>query len=531
MTSAAPRRDGTTAVFPGQARRRLLGIGMGWALVGLAEATAYTVLALAVAHRGGILPVLVAAACALIATVLCSRSGYLAGARVAGDLYAALGGALARTKLAWFTADHRALVTRVAGLGVPSLMGLPAHQLQTFILAPLVPLLLLGGIAIVSGPIPALLTAGLLIVALLAQFVAQRRLAHADADRHRAEHAATAATLELVDHLELLRTAAPPARGLQRAERAWSAQERAMSRTNGAAAPATFVSALAGVLPLAGVCVYLAATGGFADPLAALALLVLTGRASAPLDELALAGVSISELRATVSAYGEVVAAPSLPLATGGRAPRDNAIELRGVVQPPALDGVSATIPEGARVHVAGPSGAGKSTLLGLLMRFDDPARGEITLGGVPLAELAEHELAGRIAYVSQDPVVFSGTLASNIRIGRPEADDDQVARAARLAGLDGVVDCDAEGIHQQVGRHGAALSGGERQRLALARALVKDAPVLILDEATSALDMDTERGIATRLADTAATVVFVTHRDPGIWSPDHTIDLNGGAR
>lgn len=517
------------SVLPVPARRRLLGVGIGWVLVALAEAGAYTVLALAIAHRGPVWPVLGAAACVLAITVLCSRTGYLAGARVAGDLYAALGEAVARAKLAWFTADHRALVTRVAGLGVPTMMGLPAHQLQTFVLAPLVPLLLLLGIAAVSGPVPALIVTGLLGAALLAQFAAQRGLARADAGRHRAEHAAAAATLELVDHLELLRAAAPPGRILERAELAWTAQERAMSRTNRAAVPATLVSSLAGVLPLAGIAAYLAVSGGFADPPAALALLVLTGRASAPLDELALAGVSFSGLRAVISAYGEVVAAPALSRATGAGVPQDTVIELRGVARPPALDAVSATILAGARVHVAGPSGAGKSTLLGLLLRFDDPEQGEIALGGITLTELAEGELVDRIAYVPQDSCVFTGTLASNIRYGLPDAEDARIVRAARRAGLEEVLDRDPAGIHQFVGQNGAALSGGERQRVALARALVKEAPILILDEATSALDLAAERRIAERLEATGATIVFVTHRDPAIWKPDQTIVLGRG--
>ena len=170
----------------------------------------------------------------------------------------------------------------------------------------------------------------------------------------------------------------------------------------------------------------------------------------------------------------------------------------------------------------------GKSTLLGLLQRFDDPAAGAVTLGGVSLSALEETEITARIAYVPQDPVVLTGTLAENIRLGRPGASDDETLHAAERAQLREVIARHPLGIHQHLGIHGQSLSGGERQRVAIARALLKNAPVLVLDEATSALDKNTEERIADALADLDATLVFVTHRDPAIWHPDRTITLEG---
>lgn len=513
--------------FPTPARRRIAWIGTGWVLVALAEATAYTVLAVAIRDRGGVLPVLAAAAVSLVATVLVSRTGYLGGARLAGDLHAQLGQSLSAAKLSWFTADNRALVTTVAGRSIPALMGVPAHQLQTVICAPLVPLLMIVAVGLVSGAREAGVLALLLLAALAAQMLAQRHLQRADAERHRIEQEATRATMELVDHLELIRTAAGP-RGLVRADEAWARQEQAMARTNRAAAPATLVSSLASATPVAGMLILLAVSGQFAAPAAALALLVLTIRASAPIDELALAGVSLNDVRSHSSAYHSAATAPSLPAAAHPVPPAGSEIELRNVGHPPALRTITATIPPGARVHVAGPSGAGKSTILGLLQRFDDPAEGTVTLGGVSLSALEEAEITARIAYVPQDPVVLTGTLAENIRLGRPGASDDEIIHAAERAQLGEVIARDPLGIHQHLGVHGQALSGGERQRVALARALLKNAPVLVLDEATSALDAATEQRIADALADIDATLVFVTHRDPAIWHPDHTIPLEG---
>ncbi|MER2206885.1 MAG: ABC transporter ATP-binding protein, partial [Rhodococcus sp. (in: high G+C Gram-positive bacteria)] len=387
------------------ARRRLITIGLGWVSVAVLEAIAYTTLALSIAdHRPPVL-VLATAAIALFMTVLVSRGGYFTGARLVGDLYDALGDAFARAKLSWFTDDNRALLATVAGRGIPSLMSVPAHQLQTFLVAPLIPLLLLPGIAVVAGPGVMLLVGGLLAVSLAAQTLAQRALSRADERRHEAELAATQSTLELTDHLELLRTAAGPTRSVERIERSWRDQETAFARTNLAAAPATFISALATIVPLAGAVIFLAATG-FDDPAAALALVVLTARAAAPLDELALAGIGVNELRATVRDYRTATSAPALPEPEpqdAGR-PAGTDIKIVDVDHAPVLRGINAQIPAGDRVLVAGRSGTGKSTLLGLLMRFDDPDEGSVTLGGVSLRDLPYDDLAAHIGYVPQDP-------------------------------------------------------------------------------------------------------------------------------
>ncbi|WP_217136162.1 ATP-binding cassette domain-containing protein [Leucobacter chinensis] len=513
--------------LPAPARRRVAAVALGWVLVALTEVAAYTVLALAIRDGWGVAPVLAAASVALVVTVVVTRSGYLAGAFIAGDLYESLGATLARAKLSWFGSGNRSLVTQVAGWAIPSLMGVPAHQLQTLILAPLIPLASVGAIWFVIGGGEALLVAALLVVALTAQVFAQRSLARADAARHESEAAATAATLELVEHLELMRVTAGPAGALHRAERAWGAAERDMAATNGAAAPATFISALAAAAPLAGVlCLLGFAPQGFA-PATALALVILTARASAPIDDLALIGIAITDTRASLGAYASVAAAPSLPAAAKPERAEGNRIELAQAGQDGRLRPVSATIDEASRVHIAGPSGAGKSTLLGLIMRFDDPTTGAVRLGGAPLTSLGEGEITSRIAYVPQEPTVFTGTLAENIRLGDPEASDDEVLRAAHDACLGEVLARDPEGLSQQVGTRGERLSGGERQRVAIARALVKQAPIVVLDEATAALDEATERRVAEAFSARESTLLIVTHRDPAVWRPTHTITLD----
>ncbi|MEL5955260.1 ABC transporter ATP-binding protein [Streptomyces sp. CLV115] len=521
MTTPAPQ------ALPATAKRRLLLISLGWVLVAVAEAAAYTALAWAIANRQPPGPVLGAAGAAVAITVLVSRSGYLTGARLAGDLYDALGTAFARAKLSWFTETNRALIGTVAGRAIPTLMSVPAHQLQTFILSPLIPLLLLVGIGIVGGPSATLLVGALLALAFVAQSIAQRALARADAGRGDAEHAAAAASLEFIDHLELLRTTAGPEQAVARLTATWQAQEAALARTNNASAPATFVSGLAGVLPLAGLVVLLAATG-IDDPASALALVILTGRAAAPLDALALAGLTVNDLRTTLQQYRSVATPPALAEPSRSAPRNGHELELVNISHPPVLRDISAVVPEGARVLITGPTGSGKSTLLNVLMRFDDPEMGRVTLGGVALTELRHEDLAAHIAYVPQEPIVFDGTLAENIRLGNPAATDDDLVEAARKAQLDTVVTRSPHGIHQHVGHRGNALSGGERQRVALARALLKNAPILILDEATAALDTATEQRIVHTLRQLPSTIIAVTHRNTEVWDATDVITLHG---
>ncbi|MBF9335017.1 ABC transporter ATP-binding protein [Microbacterium lacticum] len=517
----------TQTLLPTAARRRVILISLGWILVALAEATAYTILALAIAQQQAPTMVLVTATVALIITVLVSRGGYLTGVRLAGDLFHGIGTAFSRAKLSWFTEKNRALVRTVAGQSIPALMSVPAHQLQTFILSPLIPLLLLIGIAIVSGPFTMLLVAGLLVISFLAQLAAQRALSRSDAGRSAAEQAATEASLEFIDHLELLRTAAGPDRAVERLVESWKAQETALARTNCVSTPATLISTLASVLPLAGVMILIAATSAAADPATALALIILTARAAAPLDALALAGVAINDLRATLDHYRAVANAPVLPEPPVSAEGTGYEISMHSVSHISVLDGISAQIPEGSTTIVTGPTGSGKSTLLSLLMRFDDPDTGHITLGGVNLADMSHGDLAKQIGYVPQDPIVFDGTLADNIRLGNPAATDEDIINAAQQAVLGTVIERSPLGIRQQVGHHGSALSGGERQRIAIARALLKKAPILILDEATSALDSTTENTVAETIRALECTKIIVTHRNPEeTWQPTHRIEV-----
>jgi ABC-type multidrug transport system fused ATPase/permease subunit len=183
------------------------------------------------------------------------------------------------------------------------------------------------------------------------------------------------------------------------------------------------------------------------------------------------------------------------------------------------------------KVALVGPTGCGKSTLLHLLQRFYDPTWGEIRLDGIPIQRLALADLRRQIGVVPQEPVVFQGTLADNIRYGCPEADPHRVKAAAHAARLDECIDRLPRGYDTLVGEGGYKLSQGERQRVAIARAFCKDPALIVLDEATSSLDPESEAAVQSALANLfrGRTVFTVAHRLGTILDADLIVVLEGG--
>jgi ATP-binding cassette subfamily B protein len=197
----------------------------------------------------------------------------------------------------------------------------------------------------------------------------------------------------------------------------------------------------------------------------------------------------------------------------------------------PVLRGVTFDVSPGTQVGICGESGAGKSTLLGLLTRLYDPLEGRIELDGVDLRDYQIGSLREQFAIVLQEPVLFSTTIAENIAYARPGATREQVIAAAKAARAHDFISALPDGYDTEVGQRGAMLSGGERQRISLARAFLKDAPVLVMDEPTSALDMRTERAVveATRELMKGRTTFVVAHRLSTLESCDVVFRMENG--
>ena len=196
-----------------------------------------------------------------------------------------------------------------------------------------------------------------------------------------------------------------------------------------------------------------------------------------------------------------------------------------------ALDGFSLEIKPGETVALVGPSGAGKTTVFQLLLRFYDPQAGRVTIDGVDLAKADPVEIRRLIGLVPQETVIFSGTIAENIRYGRPEASDAEVEAAARAAQAHDFIEKLPQGYATLLGERGTTLSGGQRQRIAIARAILKNPPILLLDEATSALDAESERAVQTALEALMKnrTTIIIAHRLATVQRADRIVVLDAG--
>lgn len=197
----------------------------------------------------------------------------------------------------------------------------------------------------------------------------------------------------------------------------------------------------------------------------------------------------------------------------------------------PVAKGISLVAEGGKTTALVGPSGAGKSTIINLIPRFYDPSSGRILIDGQDISGVTKDSLRRHLAYVSQQPYLFEGSIRDNIRYGRPEATDAEVEEAAKLAYAHDFILAQPFGYDTPVGENGITLSGGQRQRLSIARALVRQAPILLLDEATSALDNESEAAVqkALETAMSGRTVVVIAHRLSTVVNADKIVVMQEG--
>lgn len=195
------------------------------------------------------------------------------------------------------------------------------------------------------------------------------------------------------------------------------------------------------------------------------------------------------------------------------------------------LQGISLLIPSGEMTALIGASGSGKTTLAKLIARFFDVSQGQVLLGGVDVKQLPYSQLSQQISQIFQDNYLFAGTIAENIRIGRPDATDADIMQVVEQVGISEMIARLPEGLETRTGEGGARLSGGERQRIAIARALLKDAPILLVDEATAALDMENQAIIAEVLNRLRGekTILVIAHQLSTIATADQIVVLDHG--
>ncbi|MET7646073.1 thiol reductant ABC exporter subunit CydD [Streptomyces sp. NPDC005426] len=273
---------------------------------------------------------------------------------------------------------------------------------------------------------------------------------------------------------------------------------------------------------------------GDLDLYTGLVVLILAPEAYLPIRQV---GAQYHAAAEGLSAAEEIFAVLETEPRTGGtrEVPGSLRLELDGVTvrhagrTAPALAAASLVVDEGETVALVGPSGVGKSTLLNVVLGFVAPDEGRVRVGGTDLAALSPERWRERIAWVPQHPHLFAGTIAENVRLARPRADDSAVTAALRDAGAHDFVSALPDGARTLLGEDGAGLSAGQRQRLALARAFLADRPVLLLDEPTASLDGETEAGIveAVRRLAVGRTVLLVVHRPALLAVADRVVTLS----
>lgn len=253
--------------------------------------------------------------------------------------------------------------------------------------------------------------------------------------------------------------------------------------------------------------------------------------------KLAYAGEAQLQVKDALMRMGSLMDRKPLPEPQQGKLPKDSSLSLDSVVfayedaEKNAVDGVTLHIKAGEHVAFVGPSGGGKTTLASLIARFRDVKEGSIKLGGVDVRDITSSELMNQISYVFQDSKLLKMSILENVRIGRPDATDAEVMKALEEAQCMDIIEKLPDGVHTKIGAEGVYVSGGEAQRLSIARAFLKNAPVLILDEATAFADPDNEQRVqaAFETLSRDKTVIMIAHRLSTVTNADRIYVLKDG--
>lgn len=464
------------------------------------------------------------------------RSGFRVGTTMLRGVYHRLGDHLARLPLGWYGTERVGKIAVTAGPGVLQAMSVIAHMLAPFIAAAVTPLTIVAVMLAFDWRMGLAALAAAPVVAAV-QIWTARSTAAGDTERAEREQEATGRVIEYLQAQPVLRAGGRTAerfgmlddalRGLQR-----SARSQTLSTLPGVLGTTITVQAVfTGLLALGA---YLA-VGGDIGTATVLTVLVLAARCADPLLSLSEIGGKLRGARSALAEIDALLRTDPLPEPAEPVRPERHDLQFESVTfrhgDRTVIDRVSLSVPQGRRLAVVGPSGSGKTTLLHLLARFFDVESGAVRIGGVDVRAIGTEDLMSRIAIVFQDVYLFDGTIEENVRLGRPDADDAALRAAATAAGLDEVIERLPGGWESNVGEGGALLSGGERQRVSIARALLKDAPIVLLDEVTSALDPVNEAVVQAGVERLVAgrTVVMVAHRLQTVRHADGIVFLDGG--
>ncbi|MFT0846917.1 ABC transporter ATP-binding protein [Actinomycetaceae bacterium L2_0104] len=467
-----------------------------------------------------------------------NKAGQEGATEVLSSLLARLGDRIVELPTGWFSSDRSGEMADTATRGIVFASSAPYAILRPILTAFITPATVFAGTLFIDWRFAVVMAVAAPIMWFVYRWLSAR-VGQADREHVVAVADASARVIEFARVQPALRAAGDNSIAAQLVDDALHTQHAANRNVHitGGAGIGIFGAVVhAAVIAVLVLGTWLALDGGL-DIASLIPLLVLVVRFTEPIWHSGAMGGGIQIASNTIDQIQRLIDEPVLPEPVKPAVPRDHGIRFDHVTfgygEAPVLRDLSFEAPDGAMTAIVGPSGSGKTTITRLIARFYDPEEGTVSIGGVPLPDMGSSQVMRWVAPVFQDVYLFDGTILDNIWLGKPEATRDQVIAAGRQARVDEIADRLPAGWDARVGEGGTNLSGGERQRVSIARALLKDAPVVLLDEATAALDVGNEQAIqgAFDAVRKGRTLVVVAHRLQTIATADHIImlDEHGG--
>ena len=493
--------------------------------------------------RGWLIALAVCAAASFILEYFLAIRSYVVAFDFLTNMHRAIGDKIASLPLGAFRADTAGKTSRLVSRELMMLGEIFAHMYSPLIAAIVTSLTMLAGITVFS---PVLGVVCLVSVPIVAGgvWVARRCLLSGSALKEAPARELSHRIVEYATKQGALRACGRSAsyEPLQRAEELYgAAARRSLIRetlgqiVNGMAAQVVVVSLICAI--------GLLAVGGSVSPVEAVVAIGLLLRFTQILVDIGMLTSAFETRRPVLDLGHEILSAPELPTASEDGESDDSAelsasVALEDVVfsyeaDHPVLRGVSFRVEPGTMTAIVGPSGCGKTTIARLIARFYDVDSGVVSVGDRDVRSWDTAKLMAQLSLVFQDVYLFDDTLEANVRVGRPDASAAEVEEAARLSGVDEIVARLPMGWGTPVGEGGRALSGGERQRVSIARALLKDSPIVLFDEATSALDPENEHRVTAAMDKLRrnATLIVIAHKLDTITAADQIVVLDENGR
>lgn len=493
--------------------------------------------------RGWLIALAMCAAASFILEYFLAIRSYVVAFDFLTNMHRAIGDKIASLPLGAFRADTAGKTSRLVSRELMMLGEIFAHMYSPLIAAIVTSLTMLAGITVFS---PVLGVVCLVSVPIVAGgvWVARRCLLSGSALKEAPARELSHRIVEYATKQGALRACGRSAsyEPLQRAEELYgAAARRSLIRetlgqiTNGMAAQVVVVSLICAI--------GLLAVGGSVSPVEAVVAIGLLLRFTQILVDIGMLTSAFETRRPVLDLGHEILSAPELPTASEDGESDDSAelsasVALEDVVfsyeaDQPVLRGVSFRVEPGTMTAIVGPSGCGKTTIARLIARFYDVDSGVVSVGDRDVRSWDTAKLMAQLSLVFQDVYLFDDTLEANVRVGRPDASAAEIEEAARLSGVDEIVARLPLGWDTPVGEGGRALSGGERQRVSIARALLKDSPIVLFDEATSALDPENEHRVTAAMDKLRrnATLIVIAHKLDTITAADQIVVLDENGR